>query len=93
MNEMLCTNCGEQAIPKTYVKGSGAIDILLWVIFLVVLLWFGIIGLLFLIVSLVHSIWRSGSRYKACPKCKTPNMIELDSPAAQQLLKKQEKEI
>jgi len=87
---MLCKNCGEQAIPKTYVKGSGVVDILLWVIFVMIFLWFGLPGLLFLIVPLVHSIWRSSSRYKACPKCKTPNMIALDSYIAQQILKEQQ---
>jgi hypothetical protein len=71
--EMLCSNCGYKGKSKTYVKGSAAVEILLW--------------LMFIIPGLIYTAWRSSSRYKACPKCKQPNMLPLDSPVAQKMLK------
>ncbi len=66
--EKLCRNCGYQGPAKTIIKGSIFIEILLWICFF--------------IPGLIYSLWRVTSRYKACPKCKTPNMISLDSPIA-----------
>jgi len=68
----LCKNCLYLGVPKTYVKGSLAIEIILWFC-------------LFL-PGIIYSIWRISSSYKACPACGRPHMIPLESPAAQRLL-------
>ena len=71
---LLCTNCMYQGSPKTIVKGSFLIEVVLW---------------FFLIIpGLIYTIWRSGAREKVCPQCGALNMIPLDSPRAQQLIAK-----
>lgn len=70
--EMLCTNCGYQGKPKTIMKGSWAIELVLW--------------LFFLLPGLIYTMWRSRSAFKGCPECKE-KMLPLDSPVAQKFLK------
>ncbi len=72
--EKVCKSCGFVGKPKTYTKGSIFIEIILW---------------LFLIVpGLVYTIWRLTTREKVCPKCGSRDIIPLDSPVGQELLKK-----
>jgi hypothetical protein len=72
MAMLICSNCGSQGKPKVITKGNILIEIILWCCILV--------------PGLIYSIWRLSSRYKACPKCGSPNMIPLDSPKAKTLL-------
>jgi len=69
---MLCINCGYQGTPRWIYKGSVIIELILW--------------LCFLLPGLIYSIWRSTSKYKACPECKASNMIPLNSPMAKKFL-------
>jgi hypothetical protein len=68
----ICTNCGYIGKPVAITKGSFAVELLLW--------------LLFLVPGLLYSLWRLASRYSACPKCEAPNMIPANSPLAQKFL-------
>ncbi|UCE05495.1 MAG: hypothetical protein JSW07_18080 [bacterium] len=68
MKKLLCRNCGYEGSAKTMTKGS---------IFIEMILYF-----CFIIPGLIYSMWRVINRYKVCPKCRTPNMIPLDSPMA-----------
>ena len=70
--ELLCAKCGHQGNPKVVTKGSIFIEIMLW--------------LFFIVPGIIYSIWRLSNRYRACPKCKEPNMIPLDSPVAKKML-------
>jgi hypothetical protein len=70
--KMYCSNCGAVAIPKRITKGSFLIEVVLW--------------LAFLVPGLVYSLWRVTTRYNACPSCRAPNVIPLDSPRAKQAL-------
>jgi hypothetical protein len=72
-NLMICANCGCSGKPKKITKGSFWIELILW--------------LSFFVPGLIYSIWRCTTRYWACPKCKAPNMVPLDTPRGQQLLK------
>lgn len=68
----VCTNCGFMGKPKSFTKGSILIELFLW--------------LCFLVPGLIYSLWRLTSRYKACPKCKAPNMIPINTPRGRELL-------
>lgn len=68
----VCTNCGHVGSPFYEAKGNPAIEVLLW--------------LFFLIPGLIYSLWRSQSRYPVCPKCQSPHMIPGDSPKGKKLL-------
>jgi hypothetical protein len=70
---MICPNCGSRGEPKTNTRGSIAIEILLW--------------LCLLIPGLIYSIWRSTTKYKACPSCGNVGMISVESPNGKALLK------
>lgn len=70
--EMFCTNCGYQGKPYKKFAGNGAMELFLY--------------LLFIIPGLLYSHWRSSSATLACPNCDT-KMIPLDSPIAQKFIK------
>lgn len=70
--EQICTQCGRQGRAKTITKGSIFIELVLWICFL--------------IPGLIYSIWRLSSRTKACPDCKTPTMISVNSPRGKLLV-------
>ena len=71
-DELICTACGYVGTPKKLMKGSIAVEFLLW--------------LLLIIPGLIYTTWRSSSQYKACPKCKGTSMIPTDTPVGQKLL-------
>jgi hypothetical protein len=67
----ICPNCGHIGRPATVTKGSLAIEILLW--------------LCFLVPGLIYSLWRQSSKYEACAKCNATNLMPVDTPRGQQL--------
>ena len=73
--QMICTSCGQVGTAKRITKGSIFIEILLW--------------LFFLLPGLIYSIWRLSSKYDACPSCKNPSMIPVDSPTGRKLMESQ----
>lgn len=70
----ICSNCGSSVRAKTFTPGSISIEIILWFTFIV--------------PGVVYSLWRLTSRYKACPACKSKNIIPIASPHGKMLLKK-----
>lgn len=72
---LVCTQCGYVGKPKTAIKGSMGMEIVLW--------------LFFIIPGLIYSVWRSSSRYDVCPKCNNQSLIPLDSPKGQKVMKEE----
>jgi hypothetical protein len=66
--DMLCTRCGSVARPKVIVPGTFALEIILWV--------------LFILPGLAYTLHRLASKYTACPLCGEPHMIPLSTPRA-----------
>ena len=64
--DVICLDCGHIGRPKKYYRGSLAIEIVLW--------------LCFLVPGLVYTLWRDTSRYKGCRICKSTNIIPINSP-------------
>ena len=69
---MICTACGHIGQPKKITKGFFIIEIVLWCFFIV--------------PGLIYTVWRVGTRHIACPVCKSPSIISLDSPIGQKLV-------
>jgi len=69
--KFICSNCEYLGQAKSFTKGSFFLEVALW--------------LCFLLPGFIYSVWRMTSRYKACPKCKMPNMLPLDSPRGKKL--------
>lgn len=72
MSKLVCTQCGFVGKPKRAIKGNSAIEIILW--------------LFFIVPGLIYSIWRSNSRHKICPDCKSIALIPIDSPRAKKIM-------
>ena len=69
---LVCTQCGYVGESKSKNEGTGCVEIVLW--------------LFFIIPGLIYSVWRRSSRYKICPKCKSPSLIPTDSPRGQKII-------
>lgn len=69
--EMFCPHCGTTAVPRRMTKGSFAIEVALW--------------LFFLVPGLIYSIWRLTSRYDGCRSCGQAGLIPPYSPRAVEL--------
>ncbi len=74
--EYICTNCGYVGPPIKITPGSFLLEIVLWCFFL--------------LPGILYSIWRLTSKYEACPKCKKPTLIPVDTPKGQKLLQELE---
>lgn len=71
----LCTACGSQVRPKSITPGSFAMELLLW--------------LFFLLPGIIYSVWRIASRYSGCPVCRSRQLIPLGTPTANAILSAQ----
>lgn len=65
---MYCTTCGHEGPGKSITRGSLAIEIILW--------------LFFLVPGLLYSIWRLSSKYKGCASCGARTLVPPASPIA-----------
>ena len=63
-----CMTCGYDATPQTKVKGSGLIELVLW--------------LALIVPGLVYSIWRRTALRPSCSQCGSASLVPKDSPAA-----------
>ena len=66
--EKICLLCGSQVKPKQGMKGSGALEIVLW--------------LIFLLPGILYTLYRMTNKVETCPVCSGHNLVPLDSPAA-----------
>ena len=82
----LCPQCHTRGTPAKFVKGSFLVELGLWMAGVVGLL-FPFVGLPMLLIALLYSLWRVGSKYKACRECGATGMIPITSPRARELLK------
>lgn len=71
--QLICAGCGSIEKTKREVKGNLAVEIVLW--------------LCFIIPGLIYSLWRQGTYHNACAVCGGTNLIPLNSPVGQKLLK------
>jgi DNA-directed RNA polymerase subunit RPC12/RpoP len=67
-----CKSCGSTVLPKTKYKGSLFIEIILWICFIV--------------PGIIYSIWRITTKRKICSKCKSENIIPLNTPEAEKAI-------
>ena len=68
----LCTSCGSQMYPKLFTKGSGRMELILW--------------LCLLVPGLIYSTWRFTTKGFVCRACGQPTIIPADSPMAKATL-------
>jgi len=63
-----CTTCGHEGGTETKARGNLAIEVILW--------------LLFIVPGLIYSIWRVSSRHPVCASCGAATLVPPDSPMA-----------
>src|SRR4051812_1993701 len=68
---VFCGDCGTEAIPKSRTSGSIAIELILW--------------LCFLVPGLLYSLWRLTTRRHVCGACGGERILPPDSPMAQKM--------
>lgn len=71
--EMICRNCGTVGEPGSVTPGSFALEVVLW--------------LCFLLPGILYSIWRIVMRKKVCRGCGSPDLVPIDSPIGKKLHK------
>lgn len=72
-SDKLCVVCGTVGRPKSVTRGSMGIEIILW--------------LMFIVPGVIYSIWRLTTRREACPACGSDQIIPVQSPRAQEILR------
>lgn len=70
----ICTTCGHAGMPAQQRPGSGAIELVLWIFFL--------------IPGLIYSLWRSSAVREICPSCGRDTMLSRQSPVGIELMAK-----
>jgi hypothetical protein len=70
--EVYCRNCGTVGKYKKRVRGWFALELLLW--------------LMFIVPGFCYSIWRLSSKDKVCAACGSEAILPADSPQAQRLI-------
>ena len=72
-DQLVCTNCGHVGDTTKVTKGHFALEVVLW--------------LCFLVPGFIYSIWRLTTRHEACPVCGNPNLLPTSAPMAQKFLR------
>lgn len=68
----ICKNCGSQERTKSITRGSIAIEIVLW--------------LLFILPGVIYSVWRLTTRRRGCRSC-GGEVIDVNSPMGKKLVR------
>ena len=68
----VCTRCESIGTGKSKVNGNIAIEIVLW--------------LCFIIPGLIYTIWRSYSRHRVCAQCGSADLVPIDSPLGERII-------
>ena len=71
--QVVCTKCGHVGSPASITQGSFAIEVVLW--------------LCFIIPGLIYSLWRLSSRHEACAMCGNAEVLPPEAPMAQKFLR------
>lgn len=69
----VCATCGSRERGRNNTKGSFAIELVLW--------------LFFLLPGLLYSIWRLTSKERVCSQCGSSELIPVNAPRARQILR------
>jgi hypothetical protein len=69
--QMICTRCGTIGRPKRHTPGSLALELFLF--------------LFFIIPGLLYGVWRLSARKWVCAACQADTLVPIDSPRGRAL--------
>lgn len=72
--EVVCKHCGHVGHPRIHTPGHLAIELVLW--------------LCFIVPGLIYTIWRVTSRHGTCTACQSRDILPRNAPAAQDIIAK-----
>ncbi len=67
-SQFFCTSCGDVGKARVRNRGSSAIEVILW--------------LCFLVPGFFYTVWRMGRKDRSCRTCNAATVIPADSPMA-----------
>ena len=70
---MVCTHCGHLGPARQVTKGSTAIELVLW--------------LLFIVPGLIYSFWRLSTRTVGCEECGATALVPPTSPVGRRMVR------
>jgi hypothetical protein len=71
--KQICKACGHMGKLVRKTRGNLLIEIVLWICFIV--------------PGLIYTIWRCSTRYDVCKGCNATELVLVDSPVGQKLVK------
>ena len=80
----LCARCGSETRPKRHIGGSFLIELFVWGLGVVGLLFFPF-GMIILCCAFLYSLWRLSATKFVCRACGSAELLPLNSPAALRL--------
>ena len=80
----VCKSCHSIMIPKSKVRGMFAVELLLW---LVGLFLAPATAGVSLIIGLSYSVWRHMNKTQFCPVCGSTEVVPIDTPIGQKIIK------
>jgi hypothetical protein len=69
----VCKACGHHGPSRAHTRGSGWIELVLW--------------LCLIVPGLIYSLWRLSTRRPACEACQSTELVPPDSPVGRRLLR------
>jgi hypothetical protein len=72
---VVCKACEMTGTPRSITPGSMGMEVLLW--------------LCFLLPGMLYSTYRISKRYKGCAHCGSADIVPIESPAGQNILRAQ----
>lgn len=70
---MICTHCGTVHHGERVLPGSGWIELILW--------------LCYIVPGLIYSIWRRSKKRPTCAQCGSRDLVPLATPAGKALVR------
>ena len=77
-DDLVCTTCGHAGRAKSDTPGNIAIELVLW--------------LCFLVPGLIYSIWRLSARREVCGACGAATLVPVATPVGRSIVKQHHSE-
>lgn len=72
--QMVCTRCGTIGFPKRHTPGSFAVELILF--------------LFFIVPGLIYGAWRLTARKWVCAACTADALVPIDSPTGRAIIER-----
>lgn len=86
MEQMICERCGTIGWPEVRTPGSFVIEVILWIAFGFIGLFFSVCFFIGIVPALIYTVWRfTSKRCDVCCGCGAQALVPLASPRGRSL--------